>query len=278
MLQRPRRIQPGQPAYPRFHGPLTCSIYEPEGIEPGTAVVFTADRIGVRTPVFQGLDPDAIATGIASQTTEQTAGPTLFDGEIGGEALRVSDKVTIALNAHVDWTGGDLELSFIDQNGQLVTETFTIPAGGDTVFTTSAIVNRVLSLYIPGQDGENGVVTLGTAGSDPTLTAYNCPGILFWNPGKAGQPYDNSSLVPFQDMGSYADTDSYGVQTVVGVRQGAPAYVIVAGADAGRFTDVSTPGTSVPRLGWSFSNEPVDDQQITPVNTTLTDTAILRLS
>lgn len=109
-------------------------------------------------------DVDAIlATGGASSTSLQTLSGASLNGVLGYRALSPSRRITLVLSNHADWDASTATITGKDANGTTITDTLSIPNGGNATLTTTKLFARVTSVAIPVQSGTGGTFTVGVA-------------------------------------------------------------------------------------------------------------------
>lgn len=109
-------------------------------------------------------DVDAIlATGGASSTSLQTLSGASLNGVLGYRALSPSRRITLVLSNHADWDASTTTITGKDANGTTITDTLSIPNGGNATLTTTKLFARVTSVTIPIQSGTGGTFTVGVA-------------------------------------------------------------------------------------------------------------------
>lgn len=117
-------------------------------------------------------DVDAIATGTVIKSSASIAAYTAAqaDGVIGAGTLYPPRKLTITFDASTDWDPTNGTISFLDENGDLTTETLVI-----TTSTTRTTVKRARSFVSwsqPAQTGAGGTATIGIAALAYTLADF----------------------------------------------------------------------------------------------------------
>lgn len=108
-------------------------------------------------------DVDAILSGGTSSTSAQTLSGASLNGVLGYRALSPSRRITLVLSNHADWDASTATITGKDANGTTITENLSIPNGGNTTLTTTALFARVTSVTIPIQSGTGGTFTVGVA-------------------------------------------------------------------------------------------------------------------
>lgn len=109
-------------------------------------------------------DPDGIATG-ASSTSSQTLAGSDLNGAIGASSFDYARTLQAVFSNHADWDATTMTIVGTDVDGAVLSEGISIPNGGNaTVLTTKAFAS-VVSVAIPAQSGTGGTFTLGTADS-----------------------------------------------------------------------------------------------------------------
>ena len=111
-----------------------------------------------------GADPDAIIATGASSTSAQTISGTALDGVIGRGAITPGRALQLVLSNHADWDATTVTVTGVGLRGETITESFTVPNGGNTTVNGTKIFTRVTSVAVPIQSGTGGTFTLGTRG------------------------------------------------------------------------------------------------------------------
>lgn len=140
----------------------------------GTVCSFTTDGVDDdEADVCTGLaaaitargaaDADAIlATGGASAATLQTISGAALNGAVGRSVMSPARRLSVTLSNHADWNATTGTVTGTDDNGDVQTETFAIPDGGNTTVNLTKHFRTVTSIAIPGQGGAGGTFTVGT--------------------------------------------------------------------------------------------------------------------
>lgn len=85
-----------------------------------------------------------------------------WDGVQGNTPLKVGRKGAIVLNNHADWDAtSDIELEYIDDNGNEVWETFDVSDLGNETFTTREFMVKPIRMRIADGSGVNRTITFG---------------------------------------------------------------------------------------------------------------------
>jgi hypothetical protein len=146
----------------------TAYTIECEGLE----ATYTSDSsasvaeicTNLTTAINALADVDAIlATGGASSTSLQTLSGASLNGVLGYRALSPSRRITLVLSNHADWDASTATITGKDANGTTITDTLSIPNGGNATLTTTKLFARVTSVAIPVQSGTGGTFTVGVA-------------------------------------------------------------------------------------------------------------------
>lgn len=139
----------------------------------GLAAVYTSDLTGTVGEVRTGLtaalnalaDADAlVASGGASSGSPQTIEGTALNGVVGRSTMAPARAVTLTFSSHADWDATTATVTGVDVDGRTVTDTFSIPNGGNATVTGASGTHfaRVTSIAIPAQSGTGGTFTAGT--------------------------------------------------------------------------------------------------------------------
>lgn len=137
----------------------------------GLSASYTSDSSATVAEICTGLaaainalaDVDAIiATGASSGSSQTLSGASL-DGVSGYRALSPSRRITLTFSSHADWDATTATITGKDGNGATITDTVSIPNGGNATVTTTKLFARVTSVAIPAQSGTGGTFTVGVA-------------------------------------------------------------------------------------------------------------------
>lgn len=146
----------------------TVYSVECEGLEASYTTDSSASVAEICTNLTTAInalgDVDAIlATGGASSTSLQTLSGASLNGVLGYRALSPSRRITLVLSNHADWDASTATITGKDANGATITDTLSIPNGGNATLTTTKLFARVTSVAIPVQSGTGGTFTVGVA-------------------------------------------------------------------------------------------------------------------
>lgn len=106
-----------------------------------------------------------IATGASSATAQTISAGASFDGVIDETNIDPPRRVSITLSNHADWNATTAIVHGTDENGVAISESLSIPDGGNQTVTGTKVFASVTSLYIPAQAAGGGTFTLGVAAS-----------------------------------------------------------------------------------------------------------------
>lgn len=176
---------------------LTCIA---EGLVAVGRSVFRVPNYGARglnsehgaVIVYQDPDPAAAADVDAIMTTESlTAAAADFDqddadGVVGAGIMRPARKLTVITNNHADWDAGNLEITFYNEERELVTETIAMANGGNETLTTTDTASEFVSLSLPAGSSTNRTFTVGVAILDASVTLADWEGVAVLSPMMAG--------------------------------------------------------------------------------------------
>lgn len=135
----------------------------------GLLATYTADGTPTLAEACTGLaaainalaDADAIiATGASSLTLQALSGASL-DGVTGRSVMSPARKLSLTLSSHADWDATTATVTGLDEAGNTISESFTIPNAGNTTVNGTKLFRRVTSVSIPAQSGTGGTFTLG---------------------------------------------------------------------------------------------------------------------
>lgn len=145
----------------------TAYTVECEGLEAS----YTSDASATVAEICTNLsaainalaDVDAIISGGASSASLQTLSGASLNGVSGYRALSPSRRITLVLSNHADWDATTATITGKDAGGNTISDTLSIPNGGNTTLTTAKLFARVTSVAIPAQSGTGGTFTVGVA-------------------------------------------------------------------------------------------------------------------
>lgn len=194
MLTDPLIARQGMKADSRIKSHVASRLVDDaSGVKSGLAVVRKAAPestpggspgtvAGMAASPAIGVDADAIAATIASAGTAQTLSGASLDGAVGDAVMVPSRKVSLTLSNHADWDATTAIVTGMDANGELITESLSIPDTGNATVSGTKAFARVLSLYIPAQSGAGGTATLGIQAGGEDLGPYQLAGIALYEP------------------------------------------------------------------------------------------------
>lgn len=215
---------------PRATDSFFVAQSETAGMEPGRLAVRDADG-ALAYPRGQDLDPDAVLTTTASPAAPTTYTSVEFDGVVAGAAILVPAPITVTLDSNTDWDATVAVLTYINAEGNQVSENLNIPDGGNTTLTSAEAATQVISLFIPAQTGTNGNFTIGFAASTE-LTSAQIAGVLMWDPTQ-----EEVATIPAGEVAAAMRMGRIWVETDQLVSAGERAFV--------RITDAATPAYGV---------------------------------
>lgn len=152
------------------NSPLSASAAETWTLKvDGLSATFTSDATPTLAEVCTGVaaainalgDADAIVATLASSTSAQTLTGATLDGATGDDTMSTPRFITFTFSSHADWDATSATLAGIDGNGNAISETITIPNGGNATVTSTKRYLRVTSITIPIQAGAGGTATVG---------------------------------------------------------------------------------------------------------------------
>jgi len=212
----PTKGLPGQLATCSWNELDSCRVDASAPVPPGVLVMRTAngDR-AADVPPAVAADADAIKTNIGSTAGTQNFTTSDFNGAIGAGRISPPAKIDLVLSSHADWDATSATLSGIDENGLPVSETLSIPNGGNATVTSSNYYSRVTALSIPAQSGTGGTATLGTSasvtldGSDVLGMSVHTHKALLDPSGTDNENYEDEDDMPVLRAGlMYADVEN----------------------------------------------------------------------
>lgn len=151
------------------HDIVSVCCDEADGIAPGLLLVRTdGGDYAAGKPAALTADPNGIYTShAASAGGAQNLTDADWDGAqaAGWEMPR---KLTLTLNSHADWDATTGSITYPDENGEPITESLTIPNGGNTVLTTTGFASGPpTAVTIPQQSGTGATYEIGTSRPSP---------------------------------------------------------------------------------------------------------------
>lgn len=135
----------------------------------GLLATYTADGTPTLAEACTGLaaainalaDADAIlATGATTTGLQALTGASL-DGATGRSVMSPARKLSLTLSNHADWDASTATITGLDEAGNVISENFTIPNGGNATVAGSKLFRRVTQVSIPAQSGTGGTFTVG---------------------------------------------------------------------------------------------------------------------
>jgi hypothetical protein len=118
------------------------------------------------------LDVDAIATGtvIKSVVAGVTYLAAVANGAVGADEMIPPRRLTVTFDASTDWDPGAGSISFLDENGELVTEALAVATSA--ALTTTAKARSFVGITLPAATGTGGTATIGIAALAFTLADF----------------------------------------------------------------------------------------------------------
>jgi hypothetical protein len=161
----PAKARPGL-LYDGDHDIWGVSCDEAGGIAPGLLVVRSegGDHAAILPPT-PVLDADGIYTShAASAGGAQNLTSASWDGVLAGERFPLPVKLTVTLNSNANWDATTGSITYPNENGELVTESLTIPDGGGTTLTTTGFASGPpTAVTIPQQSGAAATYQIGVS-------------------------------------------------------------------------------------------------------------------
>lgn len=183
-------------------------------------------------------DADAVMTSKASAAAGVTFDSEDFDGVHGADDVYPPRKLTVTTSAHADFDADadGLVVTYVNDQGQTVSETFATADGGGETFTTTGYVTRPVSVAFAADSmaGAGGGVTIGYAVLDASVTAADFIGVALYDSATVEstygadtrtEEYADGATVPLLRVGSVwvetEDTCEEGGAVYVRVTSGA---------------------------------------------------------
>lgn len=171
-------------------------------LTPGRLALFVAAASTVRAPVAadSATDVDAIlATGGSTAGTQALSGASL-DGVVGDDLMRIARNITLTFSSHADWDATTATVVGKGANGEYLSESFSIPNGGNATVTGNALFSQVDSIAIPAQSGTGGTFTVGVgAGLGPIDRA--AAGVIALENTRSAAAYAAAEMAPIVRKG-----------------------------------------------------------------------------
>lgn len=122
-----------------------------------------AEICGGLTAAVDALgDADAIVESLATVPMGNDLTGAELDGAVGYRTMTPSRRLAFVLSDHADFDAGTATVTGKDSSGNTITETFTIPNGGNATVTGSKRFARVTRVQFPAASGTGGAWKLGT--------------------------------------------------------------------------------------------------------------------
>jgi hypothetical protein len=210
-----------------------------------------------------------LATGGASAATQQVVSGAAFNGAVGVNEMQPARLITLVLSNHANWDATSATLRGYDQNGQLVSETLTIPDSGNVTLTSTKFYRQIVDLTIPAQSGTAGTFTVGAAVLDGSIDLSDFQGVAVYEPlhmsanssnpwGVAGANSTSTAVGEYgdNDTVSCLETGAIAVFTETATVDGDSVFVRVAsgagGSQLGAFRNDSDSGSAVQLTNGKF--------------------------
>lgn len=158
------------------------AAFDVPGLEPGGSSPIDPGSVYQAPVPAAAADADAIAATIASAAATQTLSGASLDGTVGATEVYPPRKISLTLSSHADWDLSDAVFTFYDENGQLTTETFAIPDGGNATVTGEKYMSRFVSASFDAQSGTGGTATIGLQVLDASVTLADVRGVVLYHP------------------------------------------------------------------------------------------------
>ncbi|MCK4717648.1 MAG: hypothetical protein KAT70_03175 [Thermoplasmata archaeon] len=180
------------------------------------------------------LDVDAIIATIATTTGIQTLVAADADGVVGVAEMYPARRVTLTVDAHADWDPTTGVLTYVNQEGIMVTEDLAIASSA--ALTTVGYVRQFVSFVIPAQTGTGGTATMGVAVLDSGITLADFEGVALYD--ASVEPY---LTTPAASAAEFGDGDAIPVlvrgavwvATEDACSAGQPVYLRIGGGAGG---------------------------------------------
>lgn len=184
--------------------------YARQGLPAGVVTIYPTPAVGV--------DVDAIIKSkAASGSADQTNTGTALDGVVGRGRMFPARQITLVLNSHANWDATTAVVTGLDAEGNVITDSLSIPDGGNTTLTTTNYYAQVTSILVPQQSGTSATYTAGIpAGMTTTITGRQILGVSMYDAAKepastasAGYEYATKKTIPVLRKGQiYVKTEN----------------------------------------------------------------------
>ena len=161
-----------------------------------------------------------IASGGASSGSIQTIAAADMSGDLAETELFPPRNVTLTLSSHADWDATTAVVTGTDENGATVTESLSIPNGGNATVTGTQMFRTVTQLVIPAQSGTGGTFTFGVGSTFGTVD-HIVAGATVRDNTRSAVNYAEGDLMPVA-----RDAEMW-VTSETAVKDGDPVYVRV---------------------------------------------------
>lgn len=185
------------------------------------------------------VDVDAVITTRASAAAGVTVDSTGFNGVAGDGPFYPPRKLTVTTSAHADFDADadGLVITYVNDQGATVSETFATADGGGETFTTTGYAVQPVSYAFAADSmsGAGGSFTAGVAVLDASVTIADFVGVALYDSATVEstyfadtrtEEYVDGATVPLLRVGSVWVTSEDACA------EGAPVYMRV-GAGAG---------------------------------------------
>lgn len=155
------------------------------------------------------VDDDAIMLATASNAAGVTYLPAGYNGVHGANVMTPARKVTVVTSAHADFDADadGLVVTYVNQYGVQVAETFATADAGNETFTTAGYVQELVSVAFAADSmsGAGGTVKIGVAVLEATINLQDFIGVAQYDAAK--EPFDTVGT----DAAEFGDKDTINV-------------------------------------------------------------------
>lgn len=189
-------------------------------LTPGLLALFVAAASTVRAPTSadSAVDVDAIITAGGSTAGVQTLSDASLDGVVGDDPMRVARNITFTFTSHADWDATTATVVGKGVHGEYLSESFSIPNGGNATVTGNALFSQVDSITIPAQSGTGGAFTVGVGAKLGPLDIA-AAGVVALENTRSAAAYASGEMAPIVRKGRVK------VTAEEAVTEGGPVFV-----------------------------------------------------
>lgn len=173
----------GRPGAPYSEPIASTTRIAKSAVRPGALAIrdTSAGNAGKRFDILAApaaADDDAIMVAQALAAGVEAFSGASLDGVIGLARIPLPRNVTVKLNAHADWTAGDITIVGLDEFGRPQEEAIAVAVGGGATVAGKKFFSSVTEIDTPAGGGANRVLDVGTGTLLGPLTSLDVLGIV----------------------------------------------------------------------------------------------------